>query len=143
MISLRAAPLNLGGHRARVPNSHRSLRDGSYLAIFQAINCLATFIQSLRDKSTPRLSLLMFLNPISVNPCSSAVVLSYLCAFGLCNCPSGQVRSSLTTASQARHAPRLPKMIVASPPNRLPFFLRETSDAGKRQIGESLVPLAF
>src|SRR5258708_9876164 len=64
----------LGGHQARVPNSHRSLRDGSYPAIFQAINCLATFIQSLRDKSTPRFSLLMFPNPICVNPCSSAVV---------------------------------------------------------------------
>jgi hypothetical protein len=42
-----------GGHRARVPNSHRSLRDGSYPAIFQGINCLATIIRSLRDKSTP------------------------------------------------------------------------------------------
>jgi hypothetical protein len=30
--------------------SHRTLRDGPHGHVFQAINCLATFIQSLRDK---------------------------------------------------------------------------------------------
>jgi hypothetical protein len=33
--------------------SHRSLRDGSFIDQFQAINCLATFIQSLLDKRSP------------------------------------------------------------------------------------------
>ena len=30
-----------------------SLRDGSFFAVFQAINCLATIIQSLRDNKPP------------------------------------------------------------------------------------------
>ena len=35
--------------------SDRSLRDGSWWRISQAINCLATFIQSLRDQFDPEI----------------------------------------------------------------------------------------
>src|SRR5215469_12335409 len=52
-----------GGRRRAPPQSHRTLRDGSFLAIFLAVNCQPTIVPSLRDKrpsgdlsakSTPR-----------------------------------------------------------------------------------------
>src|SRR5258708_19786226 len=38
-----------GRQRSLSTQSHRSLRDGSNFHLFQAMNCLATIIQSLRD----------------------------------------------------------------------------------------------
>jgi hypothetical protein len=51
--------------------------------------------------------------------------------------------TELHPAAAGRRARRLPKMIVARLGLDFAFFLRQTSDAGNRQIGESLVPLAF
>jgi hypothetical protein len=41
--------------RARTDEIKPSLRDGLVFCVFQAVNCQATIIQSLRDKANPSL----------------------------------------------------------------------------------------
>jgi len=49
-VSSSTRDLFAGGSRTK-NQSDRTLRDGSFGMARQAINCLATFIQSLRDKN--------------------------------------------------------------------------------------------
>jgi hypothetical protein len=49
-----AFPTGVDREHAEQPISYRSLRDGSFIGLFLAMNCQATIIQSLRDKRHSR-----------------------------------------------------------------------------------------
>jgi hypothetical protein len=55
MIGWEGTFLNLEWRTYQKTNSHRTLRDGSSRTPFLAVNCQATIIPSLRDKTTDRL----------------------------------------------------------------------------------------